>query len=532
MDTIEITLYGIFGILWFLSAISDYAHYAYFWQLKWYRYDRFKDFLHTKQGRQFILNYRFLKRPFLILAVLAISLHSGILAVSAMGTIYLIDVLYTCTLIFRRKLRRPKISIKILIILALSLLIEPTIFFITSEWSVLPIILLLRLFIISVVVLGIDKATGILKKAYFYLAKKKLKKYPKLKVIGITGSYGKTSTKEFLANILGESFNVVKTPKNINSDIGITRFILSTNFEKKDIFIVEIGAYNIGDVDLICNIVNPTIGILTAINEQHISLFGSIENIQKAKYELLRTLPKQGLAITNSDNKYCREFLHQLDAAVQTFGYDKEYNPACILKKNTRLKTGFVLEAQIEKELYHAEVPIFGIYNALNIAPCILVAKHLGMDKKHITKRIETLQTPENGIQVFPYGKATVIDDSYNTNPNGFKAALHFLSSFSSKKEKIVITRGIMELGDKSEQMHNSIGEEISFVADEVVIITEDFDKDIRAGMHEKYQAKATSIHDHQELLAYIKTLKEKDVVVLLESVIPVGVYNEVTPKT
>ena len=125
--------------------------------------------------------------------------------------------------------------------------------------------------------------------------------------------------------MLKDNFQVVKTPANINTDIGIARILLNNVTDKHNVFVVEMGAYNVGDLTEHCNIVHPEIGILTAISPQHLSLFGSIENIQKAKYELLRFLPKNGLAVTNSDNKYCREFLDEIKAKVLTFGFEEEF---------------------------------------------------------------------------------------------------------------------------------------------------------------------------------------------------------------
>ena len=152
----------------------------------------------------------------------------------------------------------------------------------------------------------------------YFKSDKQTAQYPDLTVIGITGSYGKSSVKEFLGHFLETEFSVIKTPRNTNTEIGVAQFVLASNFADKDVFIVEMGAYRPGEIKLICDMVRPSIGVLTVIAEQHLSLFGSIKNIQSAKYELLRSLPTNGFAVTNADNAYCTELLDTLDGSARS----------------------------------------------------------------------------------------------------------------------------------------------------------------------------------------------------------------------
>ena len=161
--------------------------------------------------------------------------------------------------------------------------------------------------IISAIVLIFQPISVFEKYRLIKKAKNKRKKFSNLLVIGITGSYGKTSTKEFLYTILVEKFGkdkVLKTKEHQNSEVGISNCILKELNETYEIFIVEMGAYNIGGIKLLCNIAQPKIGILTGINEQHMATFGSQENIIKAKFELINSLPEDGLAILNWDNNF------------------------------------------------------------------------------------------------------------------------------------------------------------------------------------------------------------------------------------
>ncbi|MBT3817529.1 MAG: UDP-N-acetylmuramoyl-tripeptide--D-alanyl-D-alanine ligase [Candidatus Magasanikbacteria bacterium] len=521
----------IIALLWFITASIDIGGHTYYWQLKWYRIDRFKDFLSTIQGKQYIFSYPIFWRTLLVLLISFFPIHNIKLLKEIIVFLFLADIVRIGYLYLHKRLRRPQSSIKAMLIVLLSLSVEALLLIYTRYWAILLFALVLRPIVVSIFVIGINKMTDTLKKWYFIRAEKKLKKYKNLTVIGITGSYGKTTVKEFLSHIVSKKFRVIKTPRNINSDIGISRFILETDFSEADIFIVEIGAYNKGDVQLICDIVHPTIGILTAINEQHLSLFGSMKNIQDAKYELLRAIPKSGVAITNADNPYCMEYIDELEAKVMTFGIETTHNPTCVIRDikhreheilsvDIKLKTG-------KRELIDFYPKITGRHNALNIAPCLLAADCVGMTKKEMVDATNDLRDPKTAIHTYSYGKTTIIDDSYNSNPHGFRAALDVLASYPTKKRRIVVTRGMLELGAKSDELHAQIGGEIAFVTDELVIITDDFIESLTQGVVEKYKTTVLEKTDPEALLAYIKDQKDTNSVILLENRIPAIIHQE-----
>jgi UDP-N-acetylmuramoyl-tripeptide--D-alanyl-D-alanine ligase len=336
--------------------------------------------------------------------------------------------------------------------------------------------------------------------------------------------------KELLAQLLSNSYRVASTPKNVNSDIGISRFILSTDFSKIDVCIVEMGAYNRGDIKLVCDIVHPTIGILTAINQQHLSLFGSIENIQTTKYELLKSIPKTGVSITNADNRLCMQYAKELESTVLTFGSEPENNPICLIESaeqvDEKLEIKYLLQLDKTIEKMSVTASVIGEHQSVNIAPCILVAKTIGMPTEKIISSVDALKQPAQSIKIFTFGKATIIDDSYNSNPDGFKAALQLLGTFPSEKKRIVITRGMHELGSESSDLHERIGNEISFFADELIIITPDFAADLERGVLEKYQTTTKEIFDTEELVNFVKNLQNEDVVILIENRVPAPVRS------
>lgn len=512
-------------IFWFLSAVLFYAEYCYFWQLKWYRIDRFRDYLGTKQGRQLLKNRYVLGRTVAsILLFVWIPINHSF-ALYSIGAIFLSDILYIGWKKYTSTFRRPSFSIKAALIVVVALGVEVGVLVLTKDWVFVLFTSIFRLYVLSLIVIGINWTTNQIKRIYFRTAEKKLAKYPNLIKIGITGSYGKTSVKELLAQILSYKHTVAFTPKNINSDIGISKFILATDFSNIDICIVEMGAYNIGDIKLDCDIVHPSIGILTAINQQHLSLFGSVENIQQTKYELLQAIPKTGLAITNADNVLCMEYVGDLESRVETFGGEPENSPTCLVKSVRYLENKLSIEYTTKKgaidERLMVTPSVIGEHQAYNIAPCILVAREVGMSNSEIVEAINRLSQPHNSIQIYQMGDAVVIDDSYNSNPAGFRAALDLLGTFPSDRRRIVITRGMHELGEESAELHEKIGNEISFFADELILTTPDFATSIRQGIIEKYHTDVREIFDTEALETYVKKLSEERVVILIENRVP-----------
>lgn len=515
--------------LWFLSAILVYAEYCYFWQLKWYRIDRFKDYLGTKQGLQLLNNRYVIYRTIAsILLFFWVPFNHEAFLIYSIGTIFLLDILYVVWRKYKGLYRRPNFSIKALVIIASAIGAEYVVYILTKDWVFVLLISALRLYALSFIVVIINWVTNQIKRVYFKAAEKKLAQYSKLIKIGITGSYGKTSVKELLSQILSHTYRVACTPKNVNSDIGISKFILSTDFSAVDVCIVEMGAYNKGDIQLVCDIVHPTIGILTAINQQHLSLFGSIENIQTTKYELLRSIPKTGVSITNADNRLCMQYTKELESKLLTFGSEPENNPNCLIQsaeqQKNKLEIQYVLRIGETTEKLAVTASVIGEHQAANIAPCILVAKTIGMSTSSIIDAVNTLTQPAQSIKIFSFGKATIIDDSYNSNPDGFKAALQLLGTFPSSKRRIVITRGMHELGSESADAHERIGNEISFFADELIIITPDFAADLERGILEKYQTAIKKIFNAEELVQFVENLKNEEVVILIENRIPEAV--------
>lgn len=288
-----------------------------------------------------------------------------------------------------------------------------------------------------------------------------------------------------------------------------------------------------GEIRVISSMVEPDVGVLTAVNEQHIALFGSLENTTTAKYELLRAVPEHGFVVTNADNKYCMKYVSELKSEVLTFGLDEEANPTCLITDLSAKQSSLSFEVKCsnKQDVIRVSAPVIGRHQAMNILPAMMIALKEGVPIDQVHQRLLTVNQHAHGqIRVYDYGKATVIDDHYNANPDGVKAALDVLSTYPSSKKRIVITRGMLELGSESEELHVRMGEEIAFAADELVAISADSFPALKRGVGNKYQTHIVDMADVKDLLAFVKKQKDQDVVILILNKLPSIVMKEISP--
>lgn len=512
--------------LWFLSALADYGRFCYVWQLKEYRFDRLRDYSSTLIGKKFLRSWAIFTRPLIYLALfLLLPVNLKLLEIALIAVLS-IDLIYNLWALARHNLLRPKFTVKAAALIILALTIEAWFLFIFINNHFILAIMALRWFIFSAIAIMAKLPTWIAKLIYLKLAENKLAKYNNLTVIGVTGSYGKTTVKNFLTQTLGEKYRVLMTPKNINTEIGIAKFILKNNFTEYNIFVVEMGTYKIGEIAAVCKMVKPKIGILTVINEQHLALLGDIKNTQTAKYELLRSLPEDGLAITNSDNKYCREFLSQLKCRVKTFGLQSEFKPDCLIKNVDSLAHKIYFKAAIkDKQELIISAPIIGRHNSLNIAPVILAGQFLNLTDDEIIKACAKIKLPPKVLETSAYGQSIILDDSYNSNPEGFLAALEILSDYQGRK-KIVITRGMLELGQASRSWHETVGKKIAQCADELIITSPDSVNELKSGIGDS-KIKIKTVYNPVKLLEYFKANKNQANLILLEGHLPEIIKKE-----
>ena len=320
--------------------------------------------------------------------------------------------------------------------------------------------------------------------AYLFSARKRIKGLNP-KVIGITGSYGKTSTKYILHRILSEKFNTLMTPDSYNTPMGICKVIRGQLVAEHEVFIVEMGAYKRGDIRELCNLASPHIGILTAVGPQHLERFKSVANIAKTKYELIESLPSDGLAVFNCDNEICAELANKREqggnsvfryATVPSSGVEASAHPQLTATNIRHTNDGLTFTVQplvgtqdaTEVEM---RTQLLGRHNVSNILAAMAVAIACGMTLEEIRAAIAKVEPVPHRLQLASgAGGVTIIDDSFNSNPVGAEAALEVLSEIGDGK-KVLVTPGMVELGEKEYDENKKLGERAADVCDLVILV-------------------------------------------------------------
>ena len=305
---------------------------------------------------------------------------------------------------------------------------------------------------------------------YINDARRILQSMPGLTVIGITGSYGKTSTKHYLNRILSEKFSVCMTPGSFNTTLGVVRTVREYLKPYNEVFICEMGAKNLGDIKEICDLVHPSIGIVTAVGPQHLESFKTIENVQRTKFELIDALPKGGLAVVNDDFEYVANRPVE-NVAVVRYGIKPRPEVKFAVGSLSYSATGTdfnVLTPDGELKLH---TRLVGECNVSNLVAAVIVALHLGVSEQQIRYAVEKIEQVEHRLSVKRTpGGITIIDDAFNSNPTGSGMALDVLAAMRPGK-RIVITPGMIELGDRQEELNEEFGRKIARSVDVAIIV-------------------------------------------------------------
>jgi UDP-N-acetylmuramoyl-tripeptide--D-alanyl-D-alanine ligase len=323
---------------------------------------------------------------------------------------------------------------------------------------------------------------------YLRRARKRLREVKPL-VIGITGSYGKTSTKYLLEHLLANHREVLKTPLSYNTLMGLCR-VINDNLEADcEVFIAEMGAYRRGDIKELCDFVRPTIGILTAIGPQHLERFKSIENVQATKYELIEALPSAGVAIFNNDDPRCRALADRTThVPVMRYGLDTGGQALDLWAERMTMGPEGLAFTLADKDGRRIGVRtvLLGRHNVLNILGASCAAVAVGIPLADVAGAIQNLPSVPHRLQLIDNGSGvTVIDDSYNSNPIGAMEALEVLGRFTHG-QRILVTPGMVELGTLEAQLNEELGAKAAEVCDYVVLVGVERTKPLVAGLRRK----------------------------------------------
>ncbi len=273
--------------------------------------------------------------------------------------------------------------------------------------------------------------------------------------IGITGSYGKTSTKEFLYEILRHTFKVAKTDENMNTHVGVALSVLKNLHSDTEYFIAEAGAYKVGEIRRVCDLIHPRLAIVTTIGNQHLALFGSRRNLVAAKRELLDSLPQEGTAYINHDIPEYKEIVKDARYKAVSFATSGVANIKAFTIKETATTTSATVT--YGKQTLHLTTRLVGRHNIQNLLPAVALALDVGMKPAEIEAAVHSLKPVASKLTKQPgAGGATLLLDTYSSNVEGFLAAIEIAKNHP-QEHKIIITRGILELGSEKKSSYQRI---------------------------------------------------------------------------
>ena len=317
-------------------------------------------------------------------------------------------------------------------------------------------------FIVATSIINVfEKANN---KGYELRTARILKSMPSLEKIAITGSYGKTSVKNFLETILKQKLNVLSTPKSYNTPMGISLATKELD-ETVDCFVAEFGARRKGDIKRLMHIVRPNIAVLTGINEQHLETFKKFENIVDEK---CRILDVDGFCVVNDELKeIVSEKLKNRDIRVIYCGFDEFSDVRA--ENIAASEFGSTFDLVIGRERYPAKTRLVGVHNVKNLLLAASVAFGLGFEIPYILQGIEAAEPVAHRMQLIEGNGINIIDDSFNGNPTGAKCALDTLKLFDSRK--VVLTPGLVELGKEERNLNFELGKNVAEVADLVLLV-------------------------------------------------------------
>ena len=389
-------------------------------------------------------------------------------------------------------------------------------------YVLVPILVIICPFTVIVSAIINKPAEKAVRSKYINQAKRIIKnRKENLIVIGITGSYGKTSTKFYLEKILSKKYNVLMTPASYNTTMGVVKVVREMLKPSHEIFICEMGARNVGEIKEICDIVLPDYGIITSIGPQHLETFKSIENVIKTKFELADAVSEKGKVVLNADYSYICEhpksekFIYY-SVDNENAGYYKAQNLSCSAKG-----TDFDLVYSDNK--ISLSTRLLGKHNVQNIVGACSLGVELGVDAADIKTSVKMLESVPHRLEIIDAGDIVIIDDAFNSNPAGSAYAIDVLSYFDGVK--ILVTPGMVELGTKQAELNTEFGKKAAEVCDYIYVVgKENYDSIYNGAKSGGFDTdtKFVSVNSPNEAVDLTRILPEnKKKFILLENDLP-----------
>lgn len=348
-------------------------------------------------------------------------------------------------------------------------------------------------------------------------------------VIGITGSYGKTTTKHILAHILSSAAPTLATPGSVNTEMGITRVIRESLEPQHRYFIVEMGAYGPGSIDRLCRFALPKLGIITAVGWAHYERFKTVDAVFDAKFEMADAVKETGgRTVINADGIPRERLDERLGEEAESLILAGRHPEAAFRLCDIRQTAdGIALEiCERDGPAVALTAPLYGVHQADNILTAIAAARELGMPMEQIKAALASCPQTRHRLEVYRSGSLTVIDDAYNANPVGFASALEVLGVLKASEggRAILITPGMVELGDRHEEEHARLGRLAAESVDIALVVTPERIDSFVTGFEQAAAGKGAALHRfarQEEAEAWLKANAQPGDVVLFENNLP-----------
>lgn len=530
--------------VWGISVFYRSRYLLHMMQLEGYKNDNYLKWLSENKDKAYPKK---LSKMFYLMAV--VTIFVGVLnspyTVYIYGLIWVIAMLMSVNfkgekskieLVYTDRAKRLFLADLIVNIVLLALIVSLYSYFVVDFISSFPIILLISmvlyyantytLYLANIIMKPVEEGIN---KHFYDLAKEKAKSFKDLNIVGITGSYGKTSVKFITSTILEEKFKTLKTPESYNTPMGVSKVINNELDNTYETFVVEMGARNIGDIKEMAELVSPKVGVLTSIGPTHLETFKNIENIMKTKYELIETLPSDGIAIFNYDNNYIKKLADKTFKEKIIYGMEDIDNLDIYAKDIEVSEKGstFTLGYK-DGETMSVTTKLLGEHNISNILAGVAVGKVLGLTMSEIADRIGVIEPVPHRLQLIDPGTGiTIIDDAFNSNPVSSKAALEVLDKFKEGR-KIIITPGMIELGEDEAKENEQFGRNIAKVCDFAILVGPKRTRPIQEGIKkEGFKTENLFVVDSlDKATAVLQNLTRPKDVVLFENDLPDN-YNE-----
>lgn len=333
-----------------------------------------------------------------------------------------------------------------------------------------------------------------------------------MKVVAISGSNGKTSTKDILGSLLKTHYMTQKTMGNYNNEIGVPLTLLSFD-ENIEAAVVEMGMENLGELSFLTHLVEPDVAILTNVGTAHLENLGSMENIAKAKVEIVESLKPGSLFIYNGDDAYLKQAV--IDKVIpgyvriKTFGETSKHD--CVVRDIKQKKEG--LSFHLNDVMYHLDM--IGSHNAYNAAGAYLAAVELGLSQSEIVQGFQAIEKTGLRNELVSFGKCCILNDAYKSNPQSALAAMDTMESFDYDY-RIAVLADMLELGETSDMIHYQLGKDLAKYHVDEVLTYGDMARYIAQGAHSE-GLEVQHFTKKEDMITYLKPYAEKECMILIK---------------